>query len=193
MYNYYGDSMKLFNFGKKKINSNVMMHLIFETIKNSSTDIFELFDKVGLIYDEIEAQINIIAINYELCRYELYNGNDHDKVNAVIDKVYDQFFYSLDISNDKLNEYKHIMQKVNIKIKDILSAKKLLAPKEELLYRLLLEQLSINESVIDKNYINEFLAYTKLWINNAKGINDTYIIEDTEEDKKKNEYIDFRF
>lgn len=185
--------MAIFNFGKKKINSLTMMHLIYETAKSYATDIFELLDKVGIIYDETNVQINVIAINYELCRHELYKGNKHDIVDSVMDSVYKYFFYNMQTSEERLDEYKKIMENVTKKLKSILSVNKLLAPKETFVYRLLLEQMNVNEKIIEPMYIGEFLNYAKVWIGNAIAINKTYLIEDTLEDKKKNEYIDFRF
>ncbi len=184
--------MKLFS-KKQKLNSDVMMHLIFETTKSEATNIFPLLDKVGIVYDETEVQLNVIAINYELCRYALYKGNKKDDVDNVLKKVYEKFFYGMQVGQDKLNEYEKIMTDVKNKLKDIFSIKKLLAPKEEFIYRLFLEQLSIKEQIIDKYYVKEFLMFAQRWLNNAEGINNTYLIYDTPEDQKKNEHIDFRF
>lgn len=192
MYNYNGDNMNLFKH-KQKINSEVMMHLIYETVKNNATDIFELLDKTGIIYDETEVQINIIAINYELCRYALYEGSKKEDVDKVMENLYSYFFYNMQISADKQLEYKNIMKQVSDKLKSIFSIKKLLASKEELVYRLFLEQIHINEQIIDKMYLHEYTNYARFWVNSATSINNAYMIEDTELDKKKNEHIDFRF
>lgn len=184
--------MGLFN-KKKKINSLTMMHLIYETSKTKSTNIFEFFDRIGIIYDEQEAQINILSINIELCRYELYKNNKQDVVDNIITKAYDQFFFGLVIDKERMDYYRGIMNTIYNKLKEIFTAKKLLATKEEFVYRLLLEQLNINEQVIDKPYINEFMLYIRDWCNNAAGINASYQIEDSANDIKKNETIDFRF
>lgn len=184
--------MGLFN-KKQKVNSVTMMHLISETSKTKSTSIFEFFDKVGILYDEQEAQINILAINIELCRYELYKGNSKEIVDNVIKKVYDQFFFGSVLSEERIQYYKSIMSTVNSKLSQIFGAKKLLAPKEEFVYRLVLEQLDINEKILERQYIREFMIYIRDWCSNAVGINDSYIIEDTEEDLKKNKNLDFRF
>ena len=184
--------MKLFS-KKQKISTEVMMHLIFETTKSESTNIFPLLDKVGIVYDETEVQLNVIAVNYELCRYALYKGNKKDIVDNVLKKVYDQFFYIMQVGPDKVKEYETIMFDVKKKLKDIFSVKKLLAPKEEFIYRLFLEQINVKEQIIDSYYVREFLLFAQRWLNNAEGINDAYLIYDTAEDLKKNEHIDFRF
>lgn len=184
--------MGLFNF-KKKINSVAMQHLIDETSKSNATSIYELFDKAGVIYDEVEVQINVLAINYELCRYALYQGNKKEIVDAILDKVYGNFFYVMNVDSERLNNYKNIMKMVKEKTNSILNTKKLMAPKEVFIYRLLLEQISVKESIIDRMYLNELIFYAKSWINNAEGINKTYIIEDSDSDKKMNESLDFRF
>lgn len=184
--------MKFFN-KKQKLSSDVMMHLIFETAKSEATNIFSLLDKVGIVYDETEVQINVLAINYELCRYALYKGNKRDIVDNVLKKVYEKFFYTMQVDQNRINEYEKTMTEVKTKLKEIFSIKKLLAPKEEFVYRLFLEQLSIKEQIIDKYYVREFLMFAQRWLNNAEGINNTYSIHDTPEDQKKNEHIDFRF
>ena len=184
--------MGLFN-KKQKINSLTMMHLIYETSKTKSTNIFEFFDRMGILYDEQEAQLNILAINIELCRYELYTGNKKEVVDNVINKAYEQFFYGLNITNDCMYYYLNIMHTVNYKLQEIFSSKKLQAPKSEFVYRLVLEQLNINEKILERQYIREFMMYMRDWCNNAAGINASYQIEDTAEDLKKNEALDFRF
>ena len=85
------------------------------------------------------------------------------------------------------------MNSICNKLKEIFTAKKLLATKEEFVYRLLLEQLNINEQIIEKQYISEFMLYIRDWCNNAAGINASYQIEDSPSDLKKGEALDFRF
>lgn len=178
---------------KQKINSYTMKKLIYETSLNNSIGMYELLDKVGIVYNEDEVKMNILAINIELCRYSLYKSNKQDIVDTIINNVYNDFFYNNLMSEEAKIEYRRIFDSIRMKLKTIFTNKKLLAPKDEFIYRLLLENLSVNEDIIERMYIREFYSFAALWINNAEGINSTYQIEDTEIDKKKNETIDFRF
>lgn len=185
--------MGLFSPSKQKINSYTMKKLIYETSLNNSTGMYELLDKVGIVYNADKVKINILAINIELCRYSLYKSNKEDIVNTIINNVYNDFFYNNLMSEEDKSKYRMIFNSVSTKLKAIFTNKKLLAPKDEFVYRLFLENLNINEDIIEKMYIREFYGFANLWINNAEGIESTYKIEDTDIDKKKNETIDFRF
>lgn len=192
MYNYIGDYMRLFD-SRQKINSYVMKKLIYETSLNNAVGMYELLDKVGIVYDEEEVKINILVINVELSRYSLYKDNKSDVIDSIIDNVYNDLFYNLQLSEDVKIEYRNIISNIGMKIKTLFTSKKLPMPKDEYIYHLLLESIDVNEAIIERMYIREFYSYSQLWINNAEGINSTYKIEDTEIDKKKNETIDFRF
>lgn len=184
--------MGLFS-SKQKINSYTMKKLIYETSLNNSVGMYELLDKVGIVYEEEVVKINILAINIELCRYSLYKSNKTDIVDNIISNVYNDFFYNYLVSEEIKQNDRKIIDSINIKLKTIFSNKKLLAPKDEFIFRLLLENIDVNEEIIDRMYLREFYAFAQLWIGNAEGINSTYQIEDSEIDKKKNETIDFRF
>ncbi len=192
MYNYYGDNMKLFS-SKQKINSYTMKKLIYETSLNNSNGMYELLDKTGIIYNREEVKLNILALNVELCRYSLYKSNKKDVVDSVINNVYKDFFYNLLVSEEEKMRYRRIIDSVSMKLRTIFTNKKLLAPKDEFIFRLFLENLRINEDSIERMYLREFYGFAAFWINTADGINTSYQIEDTEADKKKNETIDFRF
>ena len=61
--------MGLLDFKKKKVSSYAMFRLIHETGKTYSKSILEVFDKVGIVYNDIETEVIIASINYELCPY----------------------------------------------------------------------------------------------------------------------------
>lgn len=184
--------MGLFN-TKNKISSYAMQKLLIETCKTRSTDIYDLFDKVGIVYDEVEVQLTVLTINLELCRYSLYTSNKKELIDEILKNAYNEFFKNLLVSAEVKREYSDIMTNVSNKLRTIFSVQKLLAPKEEFVYRLLLEQLEINEKIIDRMYIPEFMLYCKQCVFYADNINKTYMISDSLDDKKRNEALDFRF
>ena len=185
--------MGLLDFKKKKVSSYAMFRLIHETGKTYSKSILEVFDKVGIVYNDIETEVIIASINYELCRYALYKRNNKQVVNDVINKVYQKFIYDIDPNKNNEAYYQNIISQVTNEFNRIFSHKLIFNPKADEIYHLLFKEMDVNEQIIEKMYILEILSYVKLWINNALGINKTYAIYDSDEEKKKNEYIDFRF
>lgn len=179
---------------KSPLNSKMMTSLIYETVKLRSGEITPLFDKIGAIYDETENQLIIMAINYEIMRYELSKSNPKDKVNAVINEVYNKFFNLIKVDVSKSLEYKNIMDNSKNKAYEILYPKvRQLAPKNVLIYKLILELQGISEMLVDRITTQELALTIENWFKTAKQINDNYKIVDTVEDNIKNQPIDFDF
>lgn len=184
--------MKLFKKARTTINSVGMSKLIFESSKNMLSLINELLNRIEYNGDKLVIETNLYSINIELCRLSLYNGNDDEIVNKVIESAYNDLLYECNNESDK-QKCRDIISIVQQKFDRIFSADKLVAPKERYVYRLFLEQLGIREDKIQNQARSDFIFYAKSWINNADMINKMYIINNSEEDKKKNEQIDFRF
>lgn len=181
----------MFFFNRRKdISAVAMAHLIYETSKSYSTSIFNLMDKVGIVYDTLEVQINILLINLELNRFYLYKDNKKNCVDCALDEAYDLFFYE----HDKIDRNLIVKYKDNIlnHFQQFFSSKNKNIAQETYIYNLLLNQLSVNSNIVDEMYVSEFKGFIKLWINNAYSINKTYSIVERDIDNKE-QYIDFNF
>ena len=139
------------------------------------------------------AVINTYVINCELCRYELYNNNSKEDIDFISNKIYDNFLYNKGLNEQQINIIKDIISKTKNKCDEIFPSKKLLAPLDRFSYRLFLEQLDMREDSIDSSLLSELKYCATTWVNNAKGINSAYSIDNSVEEKQKNESIDIRF
>ncbi len=185
--------MHLFKKEKQKINTLAMMHLIYETLKTNSPTILKLFDKANIVYDKDVSILVINIFNYELYRYELYRDNKKDLVDLTMTKLYDYFFYNQKIDNKTTEAYKRFSEDTNNKMKAIYETKKLKTSKEEALYHLFIGQFRLDGTLINEENTLEFIAYMKLWLEQAQAVNDTYALDEQEIDNKNSQYIDFRF
>ena len=176
---------------KSKLNTNSMMHLVFQTGKEEITNAISILNDSKALYNREMAEINCISIIYELCRYELYKNNNKEIVDNVMDKVYEQFYF--DVNSNIKDNVKIVVDEVIRKMNEIFTQDKLLAPKENFVYRLFLEQLAIKESSLANIYIQKLIYLSQRWILMAEGIDKSYYIEDTPEEIKQNKAIDYRF
>lgn len=185
--------MNLFNKSKKqKLSFTSIEHLIEETAKNTLPTILDTLSRTGATFEEIDAQTNVMAINYELIRYYLYKSNEKKDVDEVLDDLYSNLPYVLKIDSDKRNTYDEYVNRVIRVSKEIFDVKKLGGPAEKFVYRLLLEQLKIREDNVSKELIPELNFYANSWVNNMNNIGETYCI-DVSEEGRKSDTIDFRF
>lgn len=167
-----------------------MCILVEENVMATIDNLLSILKQMNSSFENIDAKLNILSINYELFRYGLYEFNDKLDVNDLMDELYSRIYYNLNIAfNDK---YENIINEVTRKSKEIYDVKKLLAPKELFAYRLLLEQLNIKENNISKELIQDLLYYVKLLINNIDNICKNYSI-DINDGNFENEKIDFKF
>lgn len=179
---------------KESLNSITMTAFIYETVKVRPAEITPLFDKIGAIYDDVENQLVIMSINYEIMRWELLKSNSKEKVNLIVDNVYNKFFSVVKVDSLKVSEYQEIMNNAKSKIDDILFTKgKQLVPKSTLIYKLILELQGISEAIVDRITVQELTLTVERWLTVAKQINNSYKIVDTKEDEVKNQPIDFDF
>lgn len=188
--------VKLMNFFKSKnpLNSNLMTSFIYENVKVRSAEITPLFDKIGAIYDELENQLVVMTINYEIMRFELSKSNPKDKVEAVINNVYNRFLSIVKVDSSVVSEYNEIMENAKKKADEILFSKgRQLVSKNILVYKLILELQDINEALVDHITAQELTLTVERWFNAAKQINENYKIADTKQDEIKNQNIDFDF
>lgn len=175
---------------KKKLSITSMCILVEENVMATIDNLLSILKQMNSSFENIDAKLNILSINYELFRYGLYEFNDKLDVNDLMDELYSRIYYNLNIAfNDK---YENIINEVTRKSKEIYDVKKLLAPKELFAYRLLLEQLNIKENNISKELIQDLLYYVKLLINNIDNICKNYSI-DINDGNFENEKIDFKF
>lgn len=174
---------------KNKISINSMSRLIEENSGRTLDNVINILAQMNTSFDTIESKLNILSINYELCRYELYKSNDKIDVNDLMDDLYSRIYYNLNINSN--NNYSKIVDDIISKSKEIFNVRKLMAPAERFAYRLLLEQLNIKENSVSKELIQDLLFYAKIWVNNAQTINKTYCIN--VDDNNESEKIDFKF
>ena len=191
LYNYYGDTMELFK-SKKKINRNAMKNLIEQSIDNLLAPMEKVIKDLNIQNHDLTI-INVFTINCELCRYELYKNNDKEEVDYICNKIYEEYFNNKGLSNEQINTIRSIIYVTKLKCDEIFSSKRLLAPLDRFCYRLLLEQLNIREDTIESGFLSELKYCSSTWYNNATGINGAYSIDNSLEEKQKNESIDIRF
>ena len=176
---------------KTKLNYVAMMHLIFETGRLEILNVVDCLNSSGCTYNKEIAEVNCVGLIYEICRYELYKDNSKEKVDIVMNKVYDQFSYN--ISSDKKEQYMSILKTLIEKMSEIFTQDKLLAPRENFIYRLFLEQINIKESSIKSIYVQNLAYLAKRWIMMGESIKNSYYIDDPEADKVQNSTIDYSF
>ena len=176
---------------KTELNYISMMHLIFETGRIEIVNIIDCLNNSGCSYDKEAAEVNCVGLIYEICRYELYKDNSKENVDLVMEKVYEQF--SFNIPSEKKNNYLSILNVLVDKMNEIFSQDKLLAPPENFIYRLFLEQLNIKESSIKSIYVQNLAYLAKRWVMLGESINNSYIIENPNFNSEKNNTIDYRF
>ena len=179
---------------KKNLNSVVTSALVYENSKVKPTEIQMLFDKIGAVYDDVENQLTVMTINIEIMKYALQKSNAKDIVNNVIESAYTRFYNSLRVGSEQLNQYKSIIDNVKVKTSEILfNTHRQLASKSTLIFRLIIELEDIPLPIIDRITEQEFILTIDNWFNQARGVNDTYKIFDSPEEKETNAPIDFDF
>lgn len=179
---------------KQELNSKTMTALVYEAVRVRNAEIEPILDKSGAIYDAVENQLVVMAINFEIMNWELKKGNPKESVERVIESGYQKFFYSLQIDNQLKENYRHIMENAKKKADDILFAKfKQRVPKYVLIYKLILELEDIKEEIIDPSIRKEFELLIEGWFKVAHTTNEEYKIVDNPLDLEKNKPIDFDF
>lgn len=179
---------------KQNLSSDVTSALIYENAKVKPVEIQSLFDKIGAVYDEVENQLIVLTINIEIMRYSLLKSNAKDVLDNVVTSAYQRFYNSLRVNNEQRLEYQEMIDKAKIKVDEILfNTHKQLAPKSTLVYRLIIELEDIPLPIIDRITEQEFILTVDNWFKQAKSVNDTYKIFDTEENKSNSAPIDFDF
>ncbi len=179
---------------KKALNSQTMTSLVYESVRIRSGEIEPILDRAGAIYDPIENQLVIMAINYEILNWELRKTTSKEIVDAIMEMAHRKFYYSLQIEKERVLEYQEIMNQASKKADEILFVKHgQKVPKSVLLYKLILELEGINETVIEPSFRKEMELLIEGWFKVAKAINEEYKVVDTKEDIEKNKPIDFDF
>ncbi len=179
---------------KKEINSQVMTALIYESVRIRSGEIEPLFDKAGVVYDPVENQLVIMAMNYEILNWELRKTTPKETVDNIMEMAYRKFYYSLQIEKDRVAEYQKIMNHAKEKADEILFAKwKQKVPKHILIFKLILELEGIREEILEPTNRRELEMLLDGWFRVAKAINDEYKVVDSKEDLERNKPIDFDF
>lgn len=179
---------------KQNLSSDVTSALVYETAKVKPVEIQALFDKIGAVYDEVENQLIVLTINIEIMRYSLLKSNLKTVLDEVIKNSYLRFYNSLRVDMEKQEQYQQIIDNTKVKVDEILfNVHRQLVPKSTLVYRLIIELEDIPLPIIDRITEQEFILTIENWFKQAKSVNDTYRIFDTEENKSNNTPIDFDF
>ncbi len=192
-YNKFGDNMGWFT-SKKEMNSKMMTSVVYESVRIRNSEIEPILDRAGAIYDLVENQLIVMAVNFEIMNWALKKGNSKDIVNPIIESAYQKFFYTLRVDESTKQEYERIMSNAKEKADEILFARfKQKVPKYVLIYLLLLELQGIKEAIIEPSMRKELEMLVNGWFQVAEAINNEYKIVDKEEDLEKNKPIDFDF
>ncbi len=179
---------------KKALNSKTMASLVYESVRIRSGEIEPIFDQAGVVYDEVENQLVIMGINYEILNWELRKTTSKEIVDAIMDMAYKKFYYSLQIDKDRVLQYQEIMNRASKKADEILFVKYgQKVPKSVLLYKLILELEEIQEVILEPSTRKSIELLIEGWFQVAKAINTEYKVVDTPEDIEKNKPIDFDF
>ncbi len=192
-YNDYGDNMGWFT-SKKEMNSKMMTAVVYESVRIRNSEIEPILDRSGAIYDVVENQLIIMAINFEIMNWSLKKGNSNEIVNSIIEASYQKFFYTLRVDENTKQEYQKIMNMAKEKADEILFSRfKQRVPKYVLIYLLILELEGIKEAIIEPSIRKELEMLVNGWFQVAEAINNEYKIVDKQEDLEKNKPIDFDF
>ncbi len=192
-YNKNGDDMGWFT-NKKEMSSNTMTSVVYESVRVRNSEIEPILDRTGAIYDPVENQLVVMAINFEIMNWALKKGNPKEIVNPIIEASYQKFFNNLRVDENTKREYEKKMVKAKEKADEILFSRfKQRVPKYVLIYMLLLELEDIKESIIESSMRKELEMLVNGWFQVAEAINNEYKIVDREEDLEKNKPIDFDF
>ena len=179
---------------KQILSSDVTSAMIFETSKIKPSEIQPLFDKIGAVYDEVENQLIVLTINIEIMKYSLLKSNPKMVLDEVVKNSYLRFYNSLRVDQNKRDEYQKIIDNTRVKVDEILfNSFRQIVPKSTLVYRLIIELENIPLPIIDRITEQEFILTVETWFKQAKNVNDTYRILDTDENKSNNAPIDFDF
>lgn len=192
-YNNFGDNMGWFT-SKKEMNSKTMTAVVYESVRVRNSEIEPILDRTGAIYDSVENQLIVMAINFEIMNWALKKGNSSDIVNSIIEASYQKFFYTLRVDESTKHEYQKIMSTAKEKADEILFSRfKQKVPKYVLIYLLILELEGIKEAIIEPSMRKELEMLVSGWFQVAEAVNNEYKIVDKPEDLEKNKPIDFDF
>lgn len=192
-YNNFGDNMGWFT-SKKEMSSRMMTSLVYESVRVRNSEIEPILERTGAIYNPVENQLVVMAINFEIMNWVLKKGNSNNIVNPIIEAGYQKFFYSLRVEESIKKEYEEIMNRAKEKADEILFSRfRQKVPKYVLIYLLILELEGINESIIEPSMRNELEMLINGWFQVAETVNNEYKIVDKPEDLEKNKPIDFDF
>lgn len=192
-YNNFGDNMGWFT-SKKEMSSRMMTSLVYESVRVRNSEIEPILERTGAIYNPVENQLVVMAINFEIMNWVLKKGNPNNIVNPIIEAGYQKFFYSLRVEESIKKEYEEIMNRAKEKADETLFSRfRQKVPKYVLIYLLILELEGINESIIEPSMRNELEMLINGWFQVAEAVNNEYKIVDKPEDLEKNKPIDFDF
>lgn len=193
-YNGYGDNMGWFTSNKKEMSSMTMTSVVYESVRIRNSEIEPILDRTGALYDSVENQLVVMAINFEIMNWVLKKGNPENIVSPIIEASYQKFFSSLRVDENTKREYERIMNQAKVKADEILFSKfKQRVPKYILIYLLILELEDIKEAIIEPSMRKELEMLVNGWFQVAEAINNEYKIVDKPEDLEKNKPIDFDF
>lgn len=179
---------------KQNLSSDVMSTLVYEVAKVKPIEIQPLFEKIGAVYDEVENQLIILTINIEIMKYALLKSNLKNVLEPIINNSYLRFYNSLRVNQEQQTQYQQLIDNTKTKVDEILfSTHRQLVPKSTLVYRLIIELENIPLPIIDRITEQEFILTIETWFKQAKNVNDTYRIMDTQENVSNNTPIDFDF
>ena len=83
---------------KKKLSITSMCILVEENVMATIDNLLSILKQMNSSFENIDAKLNILSINYELFRYGLYEFNDKLDVNDLMDELYSRIYYNLNIN-----------------------------------------------------------------------------------------------
>lgn len=69
-YNNFGDNMGWFT-SKKEMSSRMMTSLVYESVRVRNSEIEPILERTGAIYNPVENQLVVMAINFEIMNWVL--------------------------------------------------------------------------------------------------------------------------
>lgn len=151
---------------KEKIDVLSMANVIRQLTKINISNVENIFDQAGVIYNHVNCQLVIMTLNHEYLRYFLYKNNNNKLIDQSVEISYDLFFRSLSLDNKTINEYHTIINSAKQDFVKVFSKRYLKKEdKFNLLYQYFLNSLDINERLIDSIKKQEIIIIFKYWFN----------------------------
>lgn len=177
---------------KEGVTVKMMTTMIDGITRHRAAEIIPIFEKIGAIYDEAENHVIIMAVNYEIMRSVLLKSNPKEKVEQVINGLYNKFFDSLKVEKSTKEEYQLIMGETKKQTDEIFFTRQT-NPTRNLIYQAIISLQNISQKLFDYVAEQEVIFTIENWLVIAKQVNNKYRLVDEVDGVKDEQPIDFDF